>query len=659
MKMKKIDYRADIDGLRAIAVIAVLLYHLDFDWIPGGYLGVDIFFVVSGFIITKIALHQLSIDGFSIKEFWVRRVLRIFPALYVVLFVSTLISFFIFTYDDYLQYTKSLIAAVFFLPNIFYMRKVESYFSDSSQNEVLLHTWSLGVEEQFYIAFPILFCLLSLCSWKKLFPTAVAALTVISFVWCFYLDGADPKQAFYAPWARAWEFGFGVLINFIPSVKTKKMEVVKYSRWAAFFVIGVCMIPLFNLEHLGASAALPLVLATSIIIWVGPCGGTVITQLLEQRQVRYIGKISYSLYLWHWPIIVFYSYPFPEKVSLGVVEQVSLAGFTVLVAVLSHRLIEQRFRVYSGEARFRSLSTVGVSGALLAFAGGVILFNPSTSPQSGPSPLGYITAKQEASEFQKDPCLVRGQSLPDDSACGIEDPLSSEKNYDARIMLWGDSHAAHLIDAVRVELSGKNVKLSFATKAGCPPIIDVRFVPSDFLKKECPDFNKNVIDYIQDRPPDVLIVAGSWHSTIESKHTLVSDTDTDNIRNLSNSLAKMVTISNDLGIKTIFVGPVPEPSFDPVRCVEIKAHHKKSLFPCIVELSHRNLTVEEEFSKVVSPLVSDNILYLPLMQEYCGEEVCRYATDEELLFIDDSHISGVEARRILGLISSSILGEGY
>jgi peptidoglycan/LPS O-acetylase OafA/YrhL len=299
-------YRSDIDGLRAVAVIPVILYHTDIEYFSGGYVGVDVFFVISGYLITKLLTDDLSRGHLSIRKFYERRIRRIFPALFTVLIFTLIVSSLILLPEDYISESYSALSAALFSANIYFWAN-SGYFDAPASALPLLHTWSLAVEEQFYIVFPLL-----LLTFKNANRNVLA---IIFFVLFFVSLGIsqwyvvnDTKSAFYLPHSRAWELLIGAFLalGVLPDNRSRLMREtlsitgITLISWSVFTYTDKTPFP-------GFSALAPSI-GAALIIYAGRSGRSLPFHILTMKSIVFIGLISYSLYLWHWPIIVLTKY---------------------------------------------------------------------------------------------------------------------------------------------------------------------------------------------------------------------------------------------------------------------------------------------------------------------------------------------------------------
>lgn len=397
------DYRSDIDGLRAIAVLSVVVFHAFPGWLPGGFVGVDIFFVISGYLISKHILDELSSSSFSIKTFYARRVRRIFPALILVLLTCLLFGWVILTPAEYEKLGRHVFAGALFLANILSWREA-GYFDAAADTKPLLHLWSLGIEEQFYIVWPLMLAL----AWRFrrglawVFPGVI----VLSLVYSLFLVQRDAVADFYSPVTRFWELALGAALAH-PGVRqfATGPRLRQALSAAGLLLILLALVIIDSHDPFPGAWALLPTLGAALLIHAGAQGG-VNRQILSLRPMVWVGLISYPLYLWHWPLLTFARIIESEPPSLAL--RSGLVAASVLLAWLTYRLVERPVR-----ARTRSSGLIWVlclSMALLGIAGFVIK-----------SAHGY--RHRLAGMMNADPTTMvlgedRGKLL---SACGIPD----------------------------------------------------------------------------------------------------------------------------------------------------------------------------------------------------------------------------------------------
>ncbi|RUQ46737.1 acyltransferase, partial [Corynebacterium pseudodiphtheriticum] len=304
--MTTLAYRRDIDGLRAIAVLAVVLFHFGVPGFTGGFVGVDVFFVISGYLITTIIWREREAGRFSFVDFWARRARRILPALCVMMLTAVVVGWFLLAPKDYEELGRSIHNQVIFISNLFFMRQ-DGYFDVASDMKPMLHTWSLSVEEQFYIVFPLLLTLLS--SQVKRWRMALLVLALASFAACVWTLPRYPEKAFYLLPMRAWELLAGSLLAVMPLRAYRASPIL--AQGISLASLALILVAVFGYDATtdfpGAAALLP-VLGVVGLIWANGQQVTLVGQLLGSRVMVGIGLISYSWYLWHWPVLVYGKY---------------------------------------------------------------------------------------------------------------------------------------------------------------------------------------------------------------------------------------------------------------------------------------------------------------------------------------------------------------
>lgn len=340
-----IKYRADIDGLRGLAVVPVVLFHAQVSLFSGGYVGVDVFFVISGYLITTLLWGDIQQERFSILKFYERRARRILPALFSIILFSLAAGYFLLLPNDFHNLASSALSSVLFYSNVFFWREFASFLG-ALELQPLLHTWSLAVEEQFYIFFPIL--LWCIVKWKRsILVGAIALGGTGSFFLSVWASSIDPAGNFFLIPTRAWELAVGSLLALGVFGSPNQVQLLR--GLAGVTGLGaICSAVFFYDIHTdfpGLAAALP-VFGTAAIIWAGSASAATpsfVTRLLSLKPFVFVGLISYSLYLWHWPLLVFARHWFTQT-QLSALATALIFALSFVLAILSWRFIERPFR---------------------------------------------------------------------------------------------------------------------------------------------------------------------------------------------------------------------------------------------------------------------------------------------------------------------------
>ncbi|MEC8429514.1 MAG: acyltransferase family protein, partial [Pseudomonadota bacterium] len=483
--MSNISYRPDIDGLRALAIIPVLLFHVGIAGFGGGFVGVDVFLVISGYLITSIIAREVEAGEFTFSNFWARRARRILPASILMMIGCLVAGWFILAPDDYFDLGRSAREQAYFAGN-FYFWKESGYFDGPSELKPLLHTWSLAVEEQFYFVFPLLFILAHrfFANHKLSFFVLVF---IASFVASVMLVDDYPSSTFYLLHTRAWELLVGGLIAIAPA-----RQGVKAGTSELISLIGLAMIvyAIARYDHSttfpGATALLPT-LGTGAIIWANTYHKTMVSKLLSLKVFVTIGLISYSLYLYHWPLIAFTRYQAVGG-ELDTVHQAFLIVGSFVLAYLSWKFVETPFRKKSLFPTNKKILTASLSVlVVVAVAGQMIRKTEGYPERLPPHVLAYAEASSWA-KYQKRCYKLTPEDIKNGEICRF----GEGQDGSTTLLFWGDSHAAAYLPAVRAKAEEHSVLTLHASDSACPPIAGAER-PND---EECVKFNAIMLEQI-------------------------------------------------------------------------------------------------------------------------------------------------------------------
>jgi len=432
-------YRSDIDGLRAVAVTSVVLFHADVRLFSGGYAGVDVFFVISGFLITRLLIRDLADGSFSFKDFYLRRARRLFPALFATLVLVFAVAVAIFLPFHLERLGGALISAVFWCSNVFFWTE-NGYFDASSSLKPLLHTWSLSVEEQFYLIWPSLIAVLFGFGKRIWLVAGIAIIGIVSFAAAELWMRMDSSAAFYLAPFRVYEFGIGALLVFFYEKKPKRKVVLDIVLLAGFALIGMTVL-IFD-EHTpfpGVKTLAPC-LGAALIIYAGQAER--VGFLLRNSISRYIGLISYSLYLVHWPVVVFYKYSVD---SFTRIDKIAVIAIAVILAILMHRFVENPLRKSIGKNSSRFIAGCAVSILVLTVLSGAAWVNSGwPSRWNLPEPiLEIVTDQPEIRDNTWD--LVNDNR---DINLGSFSDIDEGSAPAVRLLLLGDSHSKDIFNAI-------------------------------------------------------------------------------------------------------------------------------------------------------------------------------------------------------------------
>jgi peptidoglycan/LPS O-acetylase OafA/YrhL len=667
--MSHTEYRPDIDGLRAVAVLSVVFFHAFPAWMGGGFIGVDVFFVISGFLISTIIFENLDRSTFSIAEFYARRVRRIFPALLLVLISSYVFGWFALFADDYRELGKHIAAGAGFVSN-FALLSESGYFDNSAETKPLIHLWSLGIEEQFYIVWPFVLWF----AWKKNFNPFT--LTVIVAFISFYLNlksiNKDAVATFYSPQTRFWELLTGSLLAYSLYWKDSfaKYKLKVYS-WVAKVIhrdylevdggtlsnvisfVG-CLILVYgflrinkDLSFPGKWAVIP-VFGTVLIILAGP-KAWINRKILSHKIAVWFGLISYPLYLWHWPILSFARIVESEIPSRDI--RIAAVILSIALSWLTYKLVERPLRF--GGYRQVKVSALVVLMAIIGYVGYY------TYDRDG---LGYRKSVR-AAQAQAEDLNFKFERMNGwlcDSLT-YKDAVCHYTGVNPSVVIVGDSHAPSIYSGLRRFYSSENKDVAiFGGGGGCPPLLNV--VSKDNSGKdtrECllktTESLKKIISTPSIREV-VLASRGPLYTTSQGFGNFDGDRfgewvlhyrgEVEGLRSNSDvffgALESTLDALISAGKKVTYLHDVPELGFDIRSCLENRplAFYSKRKEPCAVSkvlFEERNREFKARVSKLLDARPSVKVV--DLSEALCDQEYCYGGKDGVLFYKDDDHLS--------------------
>ncbi len=640
-------YRPDIDGLRAVAIIGVLIYHLNADLLSGGFVGVDVFFVISGFLISSIIERDLGMGNFSIARFYDRRIRRIIPALFVLICTVLLASYFYLMPDDMVSASKSVRYVVAAISNIRFLKGAGNYFNESTNNIPFLHTWSLGVEEQFYLIFPILLWLL----YSKVRTTRnrlapILLLFAASLIASAWVVNVSPMRAFFILPYRAWELLLGALIALVklPSLR---------ERWNnGISILGIGMIigsmVLFNhqTQFPGPNALIPCV-GTGLLLWTGRQQSTWICRLLSFKPCVFVGLISYSVYLWHWPLIVFTKY----LMLYDGVAQFYIFAASLVLGYLSWRFVEVPFRNPQFGSRTKVFVGWGISTAVLLMLSSWIVHSAGFPGRFSPEVLHYLA-------FKKKPAYVA------ESAANLSKP-GDAKAFGAAgvvptIALWGDSHAIAILPGLEAVAKEQGLSFKKFGVEGVPPIAGVAMknfkTPHDFLV-----YSQAVLDLlVADSSIKMVILHARWSNYLSRKNSAGGTSvqfygqsylnQNELEQYYANKLRDTVSKLLESGKKVVLIYPIPELE---VELPEFFAKQVLAGTPVVSSISCDNFYQRHRFMLEVLDSISksEHVICIKPHEQMLHNGLVMVQADRQLFYKDNNHLSVAGALNLKSLLS--------
>lgn len=497
------DYRRELDGLRSIAVISVVLYHFEIPPFRGGFVGVDIFFVLSGFFIGGILWRQVTENGrIDYTDFLMRRIRRLAPAYFTMILVVSVFAYFLLLPFEYRSFGKEVVSSVLYFSNIIYFRD-SGYFDVGAENKVLLHTWSLSVEEQFYIFLPILMALLSRRT--NLLFLAVVFVFLTSLAANIWLTPISQTATFYLFPFRAWELLTGVLLAICGQRYRLSWSVHPALSWIgiALVLVSVMFIPAG--ESFPGLLAIPPVLGTALLILNGR-SDTIVNRLLSQPVPVFFGLISYSLYLWHWPIVTLAAYS--SNGDLGGLLKIALIALSVLLAGLSWRFVETPVRRRGAIPNLPVLGAAAAASAVALSSGLFIYVRDGVPDRFPPEIRTHIDA---SGDFYQD--FSRCRTPQTGAWAGVEIcPIGPDG--EPRVLIWGDSHVRAFKEGLEQAAWEAETSALLIWNAGCPPLFGLAKAESSTTPAQdeaCTATNRRIasaLDSLEDARS--LLLIGRW-----------------------------------------------------------------------------------------------------------------------------------------------------
>jgi len=623
-------YETELDGVRALAVIGVLLFHLGVPFIKGGFIGVDVFFVLSGYLITALVTRNMGNGTFTFKEFYLRRARRLLPALFAVVSVCFVFSFLLLSPDDFKSFCRSAWHAVLSISNINFWLE-SGYFDSDKFTKPLLHTWSLGVEEQFYLIWPLLLAGLTWFKSRLMKRLCLALFVLAGFGISLYMMGHAPSAVFYLSPYRAWQFAAGGLLALMlhdhdgdtGRAWALPMPLAVASTVAGLAMVSYGFVAISPVKFPGTAALIPTI-GTLLIILGGSTGFSRI--LLANPLARLLGRLSYSIYLTHWPIIVFWRYY--NNRPLNYVEMVIVAVLSIGTAYLLYRSVETKFR--KPWTKDTSTEKFAVPAGILASMMGIMLFCIYPWVQNG-----WTGAQKKNPEF----------------------------------VIVGDSHAAALTRglwplAARADKTGISM-----TKPGTLPFFDGRTYDNDVLSERNFDAEYK---WIMRPKVDVVILHGRFAQNWETRNPIVQDQSTRKFVGMANqdaptnkeesqtyfkkNLGKTLQKLKKSGKTVVLVGAVPYQGVNLAQCINrpswlmtldhsIKTCSGFSREDSLNRMAEVNAVLEDAAKRA-------NVIWVDPTPTFCpkSEANCLRIKDGNLLYKDDDHLNSFGATLLTELI---------
>lgn len=623
--MSSIPYRPDIDGLRAVAVASVIAFHAFPDFAPGGFVGVDIFFVISGFLISSILLQDAQVGGISITSFYARRVLRIFPALVLVLATCLGFGWHTLLGDEYKQLGRHIFSGSLFAANLQLWSEV-SYFDNNASTKPLLHLWSLGIEEQFYIVWPLLLALLL----RMGQATRIMLVTVLmgSLIYSGYEVFHNSTAAFYSPFSRAWELLAGSLLAYANVHQYTLRWPQHRALWVGLGLLCLCgsVFALKSNLPFPGFTALPAVIGTGLLIATGP-HSTVISQGLSQRLIVGLGRISYPLYLWHWPLLSFATIFASGQPSWET--RLALVLLSLLLAMATYHGLEMPLR---------QLPRKKVVGILLAGMILLALLGNNIYLREGLSEIRYRSILELEADAKRDFVDWGKSGLISEEQCEVPFQFPGrtycvKKHSDIvpSAAVIGDSHAFHAYWGLAEALDKHGENLIAVGRGACVPLLD--YFTGDDADKCQPHIN-TMWKYISDTPSikKVYVVFRGRY--------LPNSADDRSADAFAVALERTLSRMQSAGKQVFYFFPVVETGYDPRLCLGNLPFGRRPPQQCEISRNEdakhwsllRRITLTVFARHPEARLIDPNDLF-------CHGDRCPVVNEGRSMFKDENHLS--------------------
>ena len=659
----KSSYRRDIDGLRGFQILALMAFHAFPNQVTGGYIGVSIFFVISGYLISTIILNSLEKGSFNFVEFYIRRIRRIFPALIVILIAAFTIGWFYLIADDFNKVSKFIAGGAVFIDN-FIAWQESGYFDSSAELKPLLHLWSLGIEEQFYLFWPVFLWV----AWKTKLNLFVA-ITLICFG-SFALNIAnivyDPVATFYAPWCRFWEILSGGILAYLHLYPNKFYRILPFkfviplsntcSILGLFILIYGILFFTKKTPFPGWYALAPIIGALLLIgsgenSWANKW-------ILSNRVIIWLGFISYPLYLWHWMLLAYSRFLLGEEPRVRY--KLGLLTLAIVLSWLTYKFIENPIR-FGGWRKIKSASLI-VLLAIIGFSGSY------TYEMKG---LPFRKINHNINDYQESilkpvktsECsdIVYAYKKDADWFCGLGANASSSNFF-----VYGDSHALGLLSALDELGLNQNEKFYFSALGSCPPLLNIEPVINNRYKDlhNCKVLNNKIFEFVINSGIKNVILAGHWTLYIENlsgkssfTRLIGSDINAKNSNisksNLQFSFNYTVNKYKEKGVNVFVMNDTPHQLTHPTLVMNrIRSKDLPSYDWSINKNSislQEHLDMQNEINKFIDSL---NIVVLNLDSELCQNNICPLMDNKKFLYFDDNHLSHDGSLRLLPKLQS-------
>lgn len=643
---KTISFRPDIEGLRGLAILVVVAFHCAVPGFAGGFVGVDVFFALSGYLITGLLVSEFQKNSrISLLNFYARRIRRLLPASALVLVVTLCVGALVMAPPELAFAGRAARATAVYMSNVFFATNATDYFAQGITTNPLLHTWTLAVEEQFYVIWPLLI-ILGLQIWRscRVLAGLLFSLVIISLSASVWLTTHHGVFAFYELPTRAWEFGIGGLLALFPSRIASSPRL-----WTAFGWVGVLAI-LWSVHFISDPVnfpgwiALVPVLGTAAALLSGACApGRGVALVLNASPLQLLGGLSYSWYLWHWPFLIFAEIFYPNCSVMG---KLAACGLALAVAAAAHHFVENpiRFNPYLMKRPKISLA-VGAAITFCSLTAASLALRFSTYLASTPAMHMVTSNVSDIADMSRDDCLSPERSL-ELKTCVFGNTASSNN-----LLLFGDSHARQWFNPLRSIVESRGWKLTTMVKATCPATdIAPPELTSD-LAANCAIWRAEAIRRIIQMRPSIVFIGNASYYVGRKDRATSRVIPAEEWREGTRRTLEALT---GAGLMVVLIRDNPLPSFDVPMCLQRSARH--AWYPkssCQIDRSDALNPAVFEAEKAAARGLP-GVHFIDLTSYFCQGDVCPVIQGTTVIYRDDNHLTGKYADTLMPVLAAGL-----
>jgi peptidoglycan/LPS O-acetylase OafA/YrhL len=629
-----IPFRADIEGLRALAIILVVVSHVGLPFFGSGFIGVDVFFVLSGYLITSLLIREIDSTGrLDLARFYARRSRRLLPAAFLLILVVCIIEAIIVSPIVQFRILKAALATIFYSSNLYFAHVGLRYFDQESAVSPLLHTWSLAVEEQFYLVWPVLLLLLSRASKsRKGVIIALAVIAAVSFAFCVLLTAINPVGAFFEPPTRVWEFCAGGLIAYLPAaLLAEHRQLCSWMGATGILALLACSQLIRASAFPGYVALIPVFGTVAVLLAGSGSPNSLIPRILSTRPAQVLGGLSYSLYLWHWPALVIGQQLFPSE---SLIVRLASIGVAILLAVLAHRAVENpiRFNPYLALRSGMTLKLAALGALFCAVGLG-----------------GWRLILNHFAQYQKFERVVQDVPALYNQGCGpaVQDPnprlcyFGATHDPRSTVVLFGDSHAAEWFPALEQIADTQHWKLVTIVKPHCTALM-IKEEVSPQMERVCAEWRRLAVDDIQQLHPDlVLVSSASIHPGANGR--LVTD-----LAVWQQAARDIFVALTQTGARVRFIRDTPHAAYNVLECLAQAEWDGRT--HCAALIPQDVLYPEIYAAEIRGAAGLNNVGFIDLSDALCRADQCYLEINGMVVYRDNDHLTATYDRSLAGVL---------